>query len=123
MSTKTKVKYLTKNNYEQHKSFTTEQQIELTKESIKNSENHMKHYSGNPTKLDGLRFKIQTQGLEGTIKKAITVEHPNGDKDEYVSVAQTAIAIKMNYSTLCSLLNGRAKNPTEFKIYKSQVNS
>jgi hypothetical protein len=24
----------------------------------------MKHYSGNPTKLDGLRFKIQTQGLE-----------------------------------------------------------
>jgi hypothetical protein len=37
MSTKTKVKYLTKNNYEQHKSFTTEQQIELTKESIKNS--------------------------------------------------------------------------------------
>jgi hypothetical protein len=46
-----------------------EQQIELTKESIKNSENHMKHYSGNPTKLDGLRFKIQTQGLEEHNKK------------------------------------------------------
>jgi hypothetical protein len=28
----------------------------------------MKHYSGNPTKLDGLRFKIQTQGLENIIK-------------------------------------------------------
>lgn len=47
----------------------SEQQIELTKESIKNSENHIKHYLSNPTKLDGLRFKIQAQGLEEHNKK------------------------------------------------------
>lgn len=46
-----------------------EQQIELTKEYIKNSENHIKHYSNNPTHLDGLRFKIQTQGLDDHNKK------------------------------------------------------
>jgi hypothetical protein len=27
------------------------------------------YYSGNPTNFDGLRFKIQTQGLENIIKK------------------------------------------------------
>jgi hypothetical protein len=41
-----------------------EQQIVLTKEDIKNSENHIKHYSNNPLQLDELRFKIQEQGLQ-----------------------------------------------------------
>lgn len=40
-----------------------EQQIELTKEAIKLSEEHIKHYSSNPIQLDELRFKIQTQSL------------------------------------------------------------
>lgn len=40
-----------------------DQQIELTKEAIKLSEEHIKHYSSNPIQLDELRFKIQTQSL------------------------------------------------------------
>lgn len=40
-----------------------EQQIELTKESIKISDAHIKHYSSNPIQLDELRYKIQRQGL------------------------------------------------------------
>jgi hypothetical protein len=36
------------------------QQIELTKESIKTRKSY-EALLGNPTKLDGLRFKIQTQ--------------------------------------------------------------
>ena len=46
-----------------------EQQIQLTKEYIKNSENHIQHYSSNPIQLDELRFKIQTQGLNEHNKK------------------------------------------------------
>jgi hypothetical protein len=90
----------------------------------KTNENPITCYHSKPCVNIGNSIPMTRKYKKGsTIKKAITVEHPNGDKDEYVSVAQTAIAIKMNYSTLCSLLNGRAKNPTEFKIYKSQVNS
>ncbi len=40
-----------------------EQQIELAKEAIKLSEEHIKHYSSNPIQLDELRYKIQTQAL------------------------------------------------------------
>lgn len=46
-----------------------DQQIELTKEAIKLSEEHIKHYSSNPIQLDELRYKIQTQGLAEHNKK------------------------------------------------------
>lgn len=46
-----------------------EEQIELTKEAIKLSEEHIKHYSRNPIQLDELRYKIQTQGLAEHNKK------------------------------------------------------
>ena len=46
-----------------------EQQIVLMKEDIKNSENHINHYSSNPLQLDELRFKIQEQGLQEHNKK------------------------------------------------------
>lgn len=46
-----------------------DQQIELTKEAIKLSEDHIKHYSSNPIQLDELRFKIQTQALAEHNKK------------------------------------------------------
>jgi hypothetical protein len=46
-----------------------EQQIEIIKNYIANSENHIKHYSSNPTQLDELKFKIQTKGLAEHNKK------------------------------------------------------
>lgn len=46
-----------------------DQQIELTKEALKLSEEHIKHYSSNPIQLDELRYKIQTQGLAEHNKK------------------------------------------------------
>jgi hypothetical protein len=52
-----------------HAHLPIDQQIELTQEAIKNSEEHIKHYSSNPIQLDELRFKIQTQGLAEHNKK------------------------------------------------------
>jgi hypothetical protein len=66
-----------------------------------------------------LRSKVKKGS---TIKKPITIEHKNGDKEEYSSVFAASVAIGTNYSTLCSFLNGRAKNPTDYTIYRSKIN-
>lgn len=86
----------------------------------KTGENPITCYQSKPCVNIGNDIPMKAKFKKGsTIKKAVTVEHPNGEKDEYPSVFEAAIAVKMNYSTLCSFLNGRAKNQTEYKIYKS----
>lgn len=57
------------------------------------------------------------------VRQAVMVESPNGDKDEYKSVVEAAVAVGMNCNTLYALLNGRVRNHTEYKIYKSQINN
>lgn len=56
-------------------------------------------------------------------KIAVTVESPNGKKEEFPSVIEAANAAGMNCNTLYAFLNGRAKNTTEYKIYKSTLNN
>lgn len=55
-------------------------------------------------------------------KQAVTVVSPNGKKQEYESVVQAADAVGVNKQMLYDFFNGRAKNTTEFQIYKSQIN-
>lgn len=50
----------------------------------------------------------------------VVVEFPNGEKQEHKSVTDAAIALKMNSSTLCSILNGRGKQSTQYKVFKSK---
>jgi hypothetical protein len=90
----------------------------------KTSENPITCYQSKPCVNLGNDIPMKAKFKKGsTIKKAITVENTDGGKEEYPSVFAASIAVKMNYSTLCSFLNGRAKNPTKFKIYKSQINN
>lgn len=56
-------------------------------------------------------------------KVPITVESANGEKEEYPSVVEAAAAAGINHNTLYAVLNGRAKNTTEYKIYKSTLNN
>jgi hypothetical protein len=57
------------------------------------------------------------------IKQPVTVESPNGEKEEHPSVVEAAKAVGMNCNTLYAVLNGRAKNTTKYKIYKSTLNN
>jgi hypothetical protein len=57
------------------------------------------------------------------VRQPVMVESPNGEKEEHKSVVDAAVAIGMNCNTLYAVLNGRAKNHTEYKIYKSQINN
>jgi hypothetical protein len=52
----------------------------------------------------------------------VIVEHPTGEKQEYKSVTDAATALKIKDNTLCSILNGRGKQPTEYKVFKSIIN-
>ena len=57
------------------------------------------------------------------IKVPVTVVSQEGVKEEFESVVKAADAVGMNPSTLASFLNGRAKNKTEYTIYKSILNN
>jgi hypothetical protein len=88
----------------------------------KTNENPITCYQSKPcVNIGNFPARIARKG--STIKKAVTVVSATGEKEEYPSVFEASLAVKMNYSTLCSFLNGRAKNPTEYKIYKSQLNN
>jgi hypothetical protein len=90
----------------------------------KTNENPITCYYSKPCVNTGTIRPVKAKAKKGsTIKKPITVESPNGDKQEYPSVFDASVAVKMNYNTLCAFLNGRAKNPTEYKIYKSTLNN
>jgi hypothetical protein len=65
-----------------------------------------------PRKPTKKNYKKNTQ--------SVMVESPNGEQEEYKSVVLAALAVGMNCNTLYAMLNGRAKNQTEFKIYKSK---
>ena len=56
-------------------------------------------------------------------QKPVTVVSKTGVKEEFESVVKAADAVGMNPSTLASFLNGRAKNKTEYTIYKSKLNN
>jgi hypothetical protein len=53
----------------------------------------------------------------------VMVESPDGKKEEYKSVVEAAAVVGMNCNTLYAFLNGRAKNTTKYKIYKSTLNN
>lgn len=57
------------------------------------------------------------------VRQPVTVESSNGKKEEFKSVVEAADAVGMNHNTLYAVLNGRAKNTTQYKIYKSQINN
>ena len=57
------------------------------------------------------------------MKVPVTVVSQAGVKEEFESVVKAADAVGMNPSTLASFLNGRAKNKTEYTIYKSILNN
>lgn len=56
-------------------------------------------------------------------KQAVTVVSPDGKKEEYESVVQAADAVGVNKQMLYDFFNGRAKNTTQFEIYKSTLNN
>lgn len=56
-------------------------------------------------------------------EKPVMVESPNGKKQEYKSVLEAATAVGMKSDALYAMLNGRKKNLTEYKIYKSGINN
>lgn len=58
-----------------------------------------------------------------SLKKPVMVVDANGTEEEYESVVKAADAVGMNPNTLYAFLNGRAKNTTEYKIFKSQINN
>ena len=51
----------------------------------------------------------------------VTVVSQSGIKQEFESVRKAADAVGMDPTTLSSFLNGRARNRTEYTIYKSTV--
>lgn len=57
------------------------------------------------------------------VRQPVIVESPNGEKEEYPSVVEAANVVGMNCNTLYAFLNGRAKNTTKYKIYKSTLNN
>lgn len=90
----------------------------------KTNENSVTCYKSRPNKCGEATTKVMGKATKGsTIKKPVIVESPNGEKEEYPSVFEASVAVGMNYNTLCAFLNGRAKNPTEYKIYKSTLNN
>ena len=56
-------------------------------------------------------------------QQPVMVESPNGEKQEYKSVLEAASAVGMKSDALYAMLNGRKKNRTEYKIYKSGINN
>ncbi|MBX9886655.1 MAG: hypothetical protein K2Y30_01820 [Flavobacteriaceae bacterium] len=53
----------------------------------------------------------------------VTVETKQGEVNTYPTVFEASQALGMTYNGLCALLNGKAKNLTEYKIYKSTLNN
>ncbi len=51
----------------------------------------------------------------------VTIVSQSGIKQEFESVRKAADAVGMDPTTLSSFLNGRARNRTEYTIYKSQI--
>lgn len=74
-----------------------------------------KHREESPPKIPKKKLR--------EVRQPVIVESPNGEKEEYKSVVEAAEAVGMNCNTLYAVLNGRAKNPTEYKIYKSTLNN
>lgn len=87
----------------------------------KTNENSITCYKSRPNKEEAI-LKIPKK-RQKNLKQPITIESPTGVKEDFPSVAAASDAIKMNVNTMYAFLNGRAKNPTEYKIYKSTLNN
>jgi hypothetical protein len=98
-------KYLTKKNNPQIKT-SHDNRI------LKTNENPITCYQSKPC----VNIENSARDSRSTIKKATWLYLLPEKKGRIPSVLKL-LAVKMNYSTLCSSLNGRAKNPTEYKIY------
>lgn len=86
----------------------------------KTGENPITCYrSKSQSKSDTGRGEKKEKALGKTVKKSITVEDENGEKEIYPSVKAASDALKFKYSTMCGFLNGRCNNPTGLKIYKT----
>lgn len=96
----------------------------MTVEFWKTNENPITCYKSKPNQCgEPLKREKPKRKTNSDKKVPITVEFLNGEKEEYPSVAAASDAVKMNVNTLYAFLNGRAKNPTEYKIYKSTLNN
>lgn len=90
----------------------------------KTNENSVTCYKSRPNQCNEPVKREKPKRKTSSDKKIpITVESPDGVKEEFPSVAAASDAIKMNVNTMYAFLNGRAKNPTEYKIYKSILNN
>ena len=89
----------------------------------KTNENSVTCYKSRPNQCDNPVKRGKPKRKTNQQKVPITVESPNGDTEEYPSVVEAASATGINHNTLYAFLNGRAKNPTEYKIYKSTLNN
>lgn len=54
---------------------------------------------------------------------SVTTIDKSGKKEVHLSVVKAAEVLKMNKSTLYSILNGHTKNTSEYEIFKSALNS
>jgi hypothetical protein len=88
------------------------------------NENAITCYKSRPNRSGDSNRTAKVKPRKGSTNKiSVIVESSNGDKEEFPSVSDASKHVGMNYSTLCSFLNGRSKNTTEYKIYKSIVNN
>ena len=62
-------------------------------------------------------FKKKLHNLQPVI-----IEDDKGEKVEIESVVATAPILKISKAKLYDILNGRGKNDTGYKVYKSQIN-
>lgn len=90
----------------------------------KTNENSVTCYKSRPNQCNEPIKREKPKRKTNEHKKVpITVESPDGEKEEHPSVVEAAKAVGMNCNTLYAVLNGRAKNTTKYKIYKSTLNN
>jgi hypothetical protein len=88
----------------------------------KTDENAITCYKSRPNLCIKTRRPVDPKKVTGKgvkLRKKVIVESQSGEIKEYESVFEASKAVLMNYNTLIAFLNGRAKNPTKYKIYKS----
>lgn len=85
----------------------------------KTKENPITCYQSRPNKESSV--KVPNKILKPKMRP-VTVEFPNGEKQEHISVTDAALALKINSSTLSAILNGRGKQPAQYKVFKSKIN-
>lgn len=93
----------------------------------KTGENPITCYNSRPVdttvRIMPKKAKAKPENRGKTIRVPITVIDKAGKQNEFDSVVLASEHVGMNLNTLYAFLNGRAKNPTEYTIYKSVINN